>query len=363
MNLGFLDIFNLIGIIHGFVLSFIVLYSKFFRNATNFYLGITLLFISIAGMNNWFWDLDENPFLIAVLDIFLWQFLYPVTLFLYLLKATKNEFNSKRVNYLFTPFIILSCLNLIIVLQNIFNLYNLSFLTQDTINGFYKFIYFLSAIFPILIISISIKYVFYTNKAKNTIWIKSIWIIMLVLTLYGSIIELVRWLTDIRVPLTYLWILVTLFTYWLAFKGFYKFKLSNELYEIKIQSKSAEKRSENRNSTKHLDNYIDRLYELMSDQKVYQNPGISRDKVAQKLGISSGYLSNLISQTPYLNFPELINHYRIEDAKYMILNPEFDKYSLLAIGLEAGFKSKTTYYKAFKKQLGMTPNQFKKAHQ
>lgn len=363
MNISFIALFNLIGIIHGFVLSFIVLYSKFFRNTTNFYLGITLLFISIAGMNNWFWDLGENPFLIAVLDIFLWQFLYPVTLFIYLLKATKNEALVKKAHYFFIPFIILSLLNLSIVLQNIYGIYKFSFLTKDIIANFYKLIYLLSAVFPILILGLSIKYVFYKNKANDTLWVKSIWVVMLVLTLFGSIIELIRWLTDTRMPLTYLWVLVTFFTYWLVFKGFYKFKLTNELYEIKIQTIASKKSKKKYTHTKHSNNYIDNLYKLISEQKIHQDSNINRDIVAEKLGISSGYLSNLIRQTPYLNFSDFINHYRIEDAKHMILNPDFEKYSLLAIGLEAGFKSKTTYYNAFKKELKMTPNQFKEAHQ
>jgi len=361
MNVNFLEIFNLIGIIHAFTLSFIVLFSKFFRNTTNFYLGITLLLISIVGINNWFWDLDKNPLLISILDIFLWQFLFPVTLLIYFLKATKNEFIVKKVYYFFIPFIILSFINLIIMLQNVYGFYNLSFLTLDFITNFYRFIYFLSVIFPVIILCISIKYVFYSNKANDIIWIQSIWVAMSVLTLYGSILELIRFLTNVRLPLTYLWALVTLFTYWLVFKGFYKFKLSNELYHIKIQQTTSQKTNKNNNSsTKSSNNYLDTLYELMSDQKIYQDPDINRDKVAEKLGISSGYLSSLISQTSYLNFSTFINHYRIEDAKYMILNPDFDKYSLLAIGLEAGFKSKTTYYKAFKKELKMTPNQFKK---
>lgn len=254
----------------------------------------------------------------------------------------------------------MSFINLIIVLQNIFNIYHLSFLTQEIINDFYKLIYFLSVIFPILIASISIKYVFYNNKANDTNWVKSIWVVLFILIMYGSILELIRWLTNIRMPLTYLWVLVTLFTYWLVFKGFYKFKLSNELYDIKIQLAISQKANAKNTSNKRLDNYVDMLHELMENQKMYQDPDISRDKVAEKLGISSGYLSNLISKTPYLNFSELINHYRVEDAKYMILNTDFEKYSLLAIGLEAGFKSKTTYYNAFKKELKMTPNQFKK---
>ena len=43
----------------------------------------------------------------------------------------------------------------------------------------------------------------------------------------------------------------------------------------------------------------------------------------------------------------------------MISNPEYENYSLLAIGLEAGFTSKTTFYKAFKKVTGQTPNEYK----
>ncbi len=43
----------------------------------------------------------------------------------------------------------------------------------------------------------------------------------------------------------------------------------------------------------------------------------------------------------------------------MILNEQFDKYSLLAIGFESGFKSKTTFYNSFKKETNCTPREFK----
>lgn len=358
MNLGLLDIFNLIGIIHGFILAIIVLYSKFFRSKTNSYLGITLLLISIVGINNWFWDLGENPLLIAILDIFLWQFLYPVILFFYFVKATDNELHTRNKLYLFLPFIILSTINLIIVLQNIFFLYKLPFLTQQIIRVFYKGIYFLSFIFPIIMMVISAKYVFNKNNVKDVIWIRSIWIAMFILIIFGSVLELIRFITSNRVSMTYLWMLVTIFTYWLIFKGFYKFRLSNERFELKIQV--ANSPSKIKSSTRYLDDYINKLHELIIDQKMYQDPNISREKVADLLGISSGYLSSLISQTSYSNFSEFINHYRVEAIKQMIINPDFEKYSLLAIGLEAGFSSKATYYNVFKKRTGMTPNQYRK---
>ena len=44
----------------------------------------------------------------------------------------------------------------------------------------------------------------------------------------------------------------------------------------------------------------------------------------------------------------------------MLLHPDFSNYSLLSIGLEVGFNSKATFYNSFKKNTGITPNEYKK---
>ena len=68
---------------------------------------------------------------------------------------------------------------------------------------------------------------------------------------------------------------------------------------------------------------------------------------------------NLASQT--LNeeigstFFDYVAHWRIEAAKPRILSGEA---SILAIALEVGFNSRSTFYKAFKRETGMTPKAF-----
>ena len=48
------------------------------------------------------------------------------------------------------------------------------------------------------------------------------------------------------------------------------------------------------------------------------------------------------------------------DAKKMLENEEFDNYTVVAIGLESGFNSKTSFYQAFKKHTRQTPSEYKK---
>ncbi|MEL6256529.1 MAG: helix-turn-helix domain-containing protein [Bacteroidota bacterium] len=76
--------------------------------------------------------------------------------------------------------------------------------------------------------------------------------------------------------------------------------------------------------------------------------------------LSNGYLSQIINQKEGKNFFDFINGYRVEEVKRNLADPNFDHFSILGIGLEAGFKSKSTFNAVFKKMTGHTPTAYKK---
>ena len=105
--------------------------------------------------------------------------------------------------------------------------------------------------------------------------------------------------------------------------------------------------------------YFKRLEELMTFKKLYRNPHLSLSSTAEVLGISACYLSSIINGLLNKSFIDFINEYRIDDVKQNLNSMAFANYTVVSIGLEAGFNSKSAFYSAFKKHTGLTPMQYK----
>ena len=120
-------------------------------------------------------------------------------------------------------------------------------------------------------------------------------------------------------------------------------------------------------STKKLspktEEYHRRLLKLMENESVHADTELTLSALAEKLGISSGYLSQIINEKENKNFFEFVNRYRIDAAKMKLVNPDYNQYSIMGIALESGFNSKSTFNALFKKYTGQTPSSFKKTFQ
>ncbi len=95
--------------------------------------------------------------------------------------------------------------------------------------------------------------------------------------------------------------------------------------------------------------------------KLYLNQELTLRLLAQQVNMNEKKLSLWINQFTESNFYHLINQFRVAEFKEQLAAPENKNYSLLGIAQNAGFRNKSTFYKAFKELEGITPNEYKKS--
>jgi len=104
---------------------------------------------------------------------------------------------------------------------------------------------------------------------------------------------------------------------------------------------------------------ISRIISLMEKNKLYQEPELTLQALSDKLEIPSYQVSQIINDGLNKNFYDLINGYRVEEAKRLLLDSKNRNYTILSLGFEAGFNSKTTFNTVFKKFTGVTPTEYR----
>lgn len=99
---------------------------------------------------------------------------------------------------------------------------------------------------------------------------------------------------------------------------------------------------------------------IIEEEKLYLLPDLTLRTLAERIHLSERKLSGLINDEMNTTFYDLINKYRVEEAKKRLKSSVYDKYTVVAIGDACGFNSKSSFYRIFKKETGLTPTQFKK---
>lgn len=79
---------------------------------------------------------------------------------------------------------------------------------------------------------------------------------------------------------------------------------------------------------------------------------------AEELGMNKNLLSQIINTVYNQNFNQLLNNKRIDYVLDNLKNPEWTRLSLEGMGNNVGFKSRTTFNKAFKEKTGITPSEY-----
>lgn len=102
-----------------------------------------------------------------------------------------------------------------------------------------------------------------------------------------------------------------------------------------------------------------KLISAIQDEKLFLNPDLTIKEVADSIGSNTKNVSQVINQMHHKNFFDFINSYRCAEVK-QILEAE-EKSTIMEAMFQAGFNSKSSFNKEFKKLTGQTPTEFKRS--
>lgn len=105
---------------------------------------------------------------------------------------------------------------------------------------------------------------------------------------------------------------------------------------------------------------IERLENIMSSDKPYLNPMLTLYDLASKLNMKKNDLTFLLNKHVGKNFFTFVNEYRVQEVIQRFQDEQYDNYTILAIALDCGFNSKSTFNTLFKQHTGKTPSAYRK---
>lgn len=129
---------------------------------------------------------------------------------------------------------------------------------------------------------------------------------------------------------------------------------------LKSEGLDINNQSPNDNGDKYKPEQIAILTNYLEQERPYLKPNLTLDKLAMLTSIPSRTLSRIINRHFQCNFFEFISAYRIDEARRLLSEDKEAAMNILNVMYAAGFNSKTTFNTFFKKQVGMTPSEYRK---
>jgi len=107
-----------------------------------------------------------------------------------------------------------------------------------------------------------------------------------------------------------------------------------------------------------FDEWKAKILHEVTINKQYQNPELTLTDLAKSIGTNASFLSKVINQSFQLNFNDFINSHRVEEVKAKLSDVNNAHLTIMGMAYDAGFNSKATFNRAFKKFTGQNPSNF-----
>ena len=108
----------------------------------------------------------------------------------------------------------------------------------------------------------------------------------------------------------------------------------------------------------------DELYQKIVDivivKKKYKDPNFSSKDLAKLLKTNTRYLSAVVNSRFGMNYSCLLNEYRVKDALRIMADKKNADKNIEEISAMVGFANRQSFYAAFYRIVGETPNGYRK---
>lgn len=108
------------------------------------------------------------------------------------------------------------------------------------------------------------------------------------------------------------------------------------------------------------DELYDKILHIIVVQKKYKDVNFSAKDLAKELKTNTRYLSAVINSRFGMNYSCLLNEYRIKDALHLLVDKRYLDKNVEEISAMVGFANRQSFYAAFYKNVGETPNGYRK---
>ncbi len=368
MDFNIYSILIIAGIIQGLIFTIIVPFTKKYQARSTYFLVALILGYSYSNFQYVLPYVGIIPFLDMYAYIFLpVAWFIPPTMYLFVIFFLYPERKIKlKDKLLYLPFAVLTCITLFFRLRVL-----LSYDTIDPVNRIYRVVVVYQEFFAIfynvsVLVLTFILIAKYEKRHKeynknhvrpDLKWLKLTLGLILFFTLFWSALVIRNTFISNQTNFDNLWLGMTALIYWFGHVGVYKYGILSD--RIKIRKYNM--KFTNDDITIPIKNRLMLKFEkLMKDDKLFLNSNLTLDEAAQKLQVSAAHLSRSLKSELNTSFTEYVNVLRVEEAKSYLTNSAFDNYTIVAIGLEAGFNSKSSFFDVFKKITSVTPSTYKK---
>ena len=364
------------GVIQGFGFNLVTIFVKKKFNKTVIFLNLTVLFISLNNLQRWLIDIGfiSDLFLIQQLEVPWYVLIFPmfyafVTHFL----KIENRVND-FIKATFLIFVVEIIIRLCLISYVYYEVPNLDDTLiekytkiEEICNLFYCVFLFINTCLIIFRKHNLLEYILTFDDLKWIKWFIRFGIIILTFWIFAVIVKSNTGNEMAYIPLRFG---TSVLLYWIGYQGFYKYNVvqdriflrsnivNNNVLISSNSGASALLNSDKIHNEKHQKEF-ENIKDFIINNKLYLDPLLSMETVTSQLGISKSHFSKLINEYGNCNFSDFINSLRVEQAKKFLSNDEFSAYTIVAIGLECGFNSKSTFYSAFKKFTSQTPSTFR----